>query len=158
MHATSIELRQLIVDAYERGEGGHATIAKRFGKGVATARRLVKQWREKHDLSVTYERSGPVALVPAEELPELRDFVAAGRSDWTAEHLKDAWAAHKGITLSRSAMVRALKKAGLSTKKKASSLRSRSGRTSSRSARPSASSSAALTSPSADRSSSMRPV
>jgi len=118
MHATSIEMRQLIVDAYERGEGSHAEIATRFCKGVATVRRLVKQWRETHDLSVTYERSGPLALVLAEEFPELRDFVAAGRSDWSAERLKDAWVAQKGITMSRSAMVRALKKAGLSVKKK----------------------------------------
>jgi transposase len=118
MNATSIELRQLIVEAYERGEGSFAAVAARFCKGEATVRRLVMQWRATHDLSVTYTRSGPSALVPTEDIDELRAFVEAGRSDWTAELLKDAWVAHKGIKMSRSSMVRALKKAGLSTKKK----------------------------------------
>lgn len=118
MRATSLELRHLIVDANERGEGTQGEIAQRFRCGIATVVRLVSQWRETHDLSVTYIRSGPVALVPAEDLPELVEFVADGRSDWTADQIKEAWGARKGIALSRSAMVRALKKAGLSTKKK----------------------------------------
>lgn len=112
----SSEVRHLVVDAYERGST-HEAVAKLFGIGVATSRRLVRQWRETVDLEVRYERTGPAALVPAEHLDELRHFVLAGRADWTAEQLKDAWAAHKGISLSRSAMVRALSKIDLPLKK-----------------------------------------
>lgn len=121
MNATSLELRQLIVDAYERGEGTYEEVGKRFGRSKATAERLVKQWRETHSLEVVYERVGPPAKVPDEELPELKAFVLDGRSDMTAETLKDAWCALKGVVLSRSSMVRALLKLELSRKKRASS-------------------------------------
>lgn len=118
------------MDAYERGDGTFEEIAARFRVGVATARRHVKLWRQKHDLRVVYKRSGPVAKIPNEQLSDLRVFVRDGRSDFTAEQLKDAWCAEKGVTLSRSAMVRALLKAGLSAKKRASSPANRIGPTS----------------------------
>lgn len=135
MRAVSLEVRQLVVDAYERGVGSHEHIAELFGVGPASSRRWVRQWRETGDLGVTYLRSGPIALVPAEDLDALREFVLAGRADWTNEQLKDAWAAHKNILLSRSAMVRALGKIGLTLKKRASSPANKIGPTSSRNAK-----------------------
>jgi transposase-like protein len=45
MKPISLDLRQRIVDAYERGEGSQAKIAKRFGVGISTIKRLLKQWR-----------------------------------------------------------------------------------------------------------------
>lgn len=76
--------------------------------------RLVRKWRETHSLEVVYERVGPPAKIPDEEPPELKAFVADGRSDWSAEALKDAWCAVKGVALSRSAMVRSRQEAELS--------------------------------------------
>jgi transposase len=133
MNATSLEVRQLIVDAYERGEGTYEEIGRRFARGRATVERLVRRWREKHSLEVVYSRVGPAAKVRDEELDDLKLFVADGRADWSAEALKDAWCALKGVTLSRSAMVRALQKAGLSSKKRASSLANKTVPTSSKS-------------------------
>lgn len=133
MRASSLEIRQLVVDAYERGVGTHKELSVLFGVGVASSRRWVRQWRDTGDLGVTYVRSGPIALVPAEDLDELRAFVLDGRADWTNEQLKDTWVAHKKISMSRSAMVRALRKTGLSLKKRLSSPVSKTGLTSSRS-------------------------
>lgn len=135
MRAVSLEVRQLVVDAYERGVGSHEHIAELFGVSPASSRRWVRQWLETGDLGVTYLRSGPIALVPAEDLDALREFVLAGRADWTNEQLKDAWAAHKNISMSRSAMVRALGKLGLPLKKRRSSPANKIGPTSSRNAR-----------------------
>src|SRR5689334_17916054 len=138
MNATSLELRQLIVDAYERGEGTYVEIGRRFGRGKATVERLVKRWRETANLEVVYERVGPSAKISDDELPELRAFVLDGRGDWSADALKDAWCASRGVVLSRSSMVRALLKIGLSRKKRASSRASRTVPTSPKSARVSA--------------------
>jgi transposase len=156
MYAVSLEVRQLVVDAYERGLGTHEEIAELFGVGVATSRRLVRQWRKTGDLSVTYVRHGPPALIPTEQLEELRAFVIDGRSDWTNEQLKDAWAAKKNVSLSRSAMVRALQKLDLPLKKSRSSRASATGPTSSRSA--SSSSARSSTSRPGVSSSSTRPA
>lgn len=132
MNATSLELRELIVDAYERGEGTYEEIGERFRCGKATVERLVKRWRETHSLEVVYERVGPPAKIPDEELPVLKAFVLDGRADMTAECLKDAWCTLKGVVLSRSSMVRALLKLELSRKKRASSRVNRIGLTSPR--------------------------
>ena len=137
MYAVSLEVRQLIVDAYERGLGTHVEVAALFGVGEATSRRLVRQWRATGDLSVTYVRHGPPALIPTEQLGELRVFVLDGRTDWTNEQLKDAWAATKEVALSRSAMVRALQKLDLPLKKSRSSRASAIVQTSSRKEKPS---------------------
>jgi transposase len=121
MNATPLEIRQLIVDAVERGDGTQEAIAQRFGRGIATVERLARRWREKHDLEVVYTRkNGPTAKVPDEALAELKAFVLDGRNDWAAEQLKDGWCTLKGVTLSRSSMVRALLKLGLSRKKRVS--------------------------------------
>jgi len=133
VYATPLALRELIVDAYERGDGTYDEVGDTYGVGKATVERLVRQWRETHRLDVVYTRkNGPAAKVPDEDLPELKAFVLDGRSDLTAETLKDAWCAFKGVTLSRSSMVRALLKIDLSRKKRASSRRSKIGPTSPR--------------------------
>jgi len=121
MRALSLEVRQLIVDAYERGVGSHDVVGPMFGASGVTSRRLVRQWRETGDLSVTYDRSGPIARVPDELLLELKAFVLDGRSDWSVERIKEAWTAHKGVSLHRSSMVRAIGKLDLSLKKSRSS-------------------------------------
>jgi len=43
--AHPIELRQRLVEAYERGEGGYILLARRFCIGEATAKRWVWQFR-----------------------------------------------------------------------------------------------------------------
>ena len=43
--AHPIELRERLVEAYERGEGGYVRLARRFSVGSATAKRWVRQYR-----------------------------------------------------------------------------------------------------------------
>ncbi len=43
--AHPIELRERVVKAHERGEGGYLTLAARFLVGVASVRRWVRQYR-----------------------------------------------------------------------------------------------------------------
>lgn len=39
-------LRQRVVEAYERGEGGYATIAAKFSLGISSVRRWVARYRD----------------------------------------------------------------------------------------------------------------
>ena len=51
-----IELRQRLVEAYERGEGGYILLARRFSVGVATAKRWV--WRFRREGTVVPRKKG----------------------------------------------------------------------------------------------------
>lgn len=54
--AHPIELRQRLVEAHERGEGGYILLARRFSVGEATAKRWV--WRFRHEGTVVPRKKG----------------------------------------------------------------------------------------------------
>jgi transposase len=114
--ALSKDLRQRVVDAYRRGEGSYRQLADRFGLGEASVNRYLRLLRETGDVERRPRGGGTTPKVSDEELPALAAFVAK-KPDRTAEELAVEWSRRTGTEMSRSAMVRALQRAGLTTKK-----------------------------------------
>jgi transposase len=116
MKAISPDLRHRIVAAYERGEGSQRQIAERFAVGEATVERLVRLKRETGTLDPKPHAGGwtpalteadrPNLLAAFEREPDLRQQDLAERL--TAE----------GRRISRSAVGRALKRLGITRKKR----------------------------------------
>ena len=106
-----MELRRRIVEAYEKKEGTYFELAQRFGVGEATVYRLLKLKRESGNV-----KPGAPTGVSEEELPEfvrlVNEFPHA-----TLEQLKEAWVSRTRRQLSRSSIVRALRRAGITREK-----------------------------------------
>jgi transposase len=111
MNSLPMELRRRIVEAYERKEGTYFELAQRFGVGEATVYRLLKLKRERGNV----KPCAPTG-VTEEELPELVRLVNEFPNA-TLEQLKVAWVSRTRRQLSRSSIVRALRRAGITRKK-----------------------------------------
>ena len=78
--AYPIELRQRLVDAHERGEGGYITLARRFGVGEATAKRWVWQFHRLGHVRPLDKGGG----TPSDISPEELEAILARRPDANA--------------------------------------------------------------------------
>lgn len=112
MKAYSMDLRERVVAACDRGEGTREEIAKRFRVGVAWVYRLLQRRRETGSIEPKPRGGGqkPAFDPPAAE--RLRQAVA-DRPDATLEELREA----VGVACGTSAVHRALEKLGLPRKK-----------------------------------------
>ena len=128
----STDLRERVVGAYLRGEGTYEEIAKRFGIGEASVSRLLARYRATKTVDPEPHGGGQPALVPVEKYPVLKALIAE-QADRTVEELRAIWQKRFKVKLSRSAMQRAVLKAGLRWKKNGSGRRNSSGPMSSRS-------------------------
>ena len=114
--AISLDLRKRIVAAYEAGEGTYLEIAQRFKVGEATVSRLLRRCREHGGVEPSPHAGGNPPHIAASQYGELEKLVAE-KPDRTVEELRSLWQVRYGVELSRSAMQRALLKAGLTWKK-----------------------------------------
>ena len=112
MKAYSMDLRERVVAACDRGEGTREEIAKRFRVGVAWVYRLLQRRRETGSIEPKPHGGGqkPAFDPPAAE--RLRQAVA-DRPDATLEELRES----VGIACGTSAVHRALERLGLPRKK-----------------------------------------
>lgn len=110
------DLRLRIVNAYARGEGSFSDLAKRFEVGRATVARYLRRKREKGHVEPDGHAGGTVAKIGPDDMEALCKLVA-GATDKRVEDLARIWSKKKN-RLSRSAMQRALKRFGLTVKKK----------------------------------------
>jgi transposase len=114
--ALSMDLRLRIVKAYLSGEGSYSELAARFDVGEASISRLLRRHRERGDVQ-RYPRGGGVPhKISPERYSELRRLIAL-QPDRTVDQLCHCWHAYHGVLLSRSAMQRTLKRAGMTWKK-----------------------------------------
>lgn len=111
MQSLPLGLRQRIVSAYERKEGTYFEVAQRFGVGEATVYRLLRLKREQGAV-LPPARGG----IPDDELPQLALLVSEFPHA-TLDQLRIAWVARYQRELSRSSMVRALRRAGIARKR-----------------------------------------
>src|SRR6266849_10646283 len=81
--AHPIELRQRLVEAHERGEGGYILLARRFCVGEATAKRWVWQFRRVGHVRPLNKSGGTPSDVSGEEL----EAILARRPDANAGEL-----------------------------------------------------------------------
>jgi transposase len=124
--ALSIDIRQRVVAAYKANEGGYITLSKRFRVGECSVKRWVALEQETGDVKRRPRGGGNPAKIATESLSKLAELVKE-KPDRTNQELADEWNRREGTGLSRSAMVRALKRAGLSLKKSPSRVRKASG-------------------------------
>ena len=86
--ALSVDLRQRIVDAFNRGEGCRAEIARRFGVCAPTVARLVRLHQETGSVAPRPHAGGNAPAFSGEKLERLRALVAQ-HPDATLEELRD---------------------------------------------------------------------
>lgn len=66
-------LRQRVVEAYERGDGGYETIAKKFSVAITSVRRWVARYRDRGHLEPDKKGGGNRSDVSLKELEAILD-------------------------------------------------------------------------------------
>jgi transposase len=116
MRAYSLDLRQKVVAAVERGDSTIEEVAASFGVGQTFVKKMLRQHRETGDLRPRPHGGGQTARLSGQHLKLLRAEV--GRSpDQTAAALRDHLEERAGVSVSRPTVSRALLRFGLSRKK-----------------------------------------
>lgn len=112
-----IELRSRAVNAYNDGQGTVEEIAQRFSICARSLFRWLALERCSNDLSPKQTRKGPPAKITEESFDLLSSFCMR-KPDRTVAELAQDWSKENGQAVSRSAMGRALLRAGLTLKKR----------------------------------------
>lgn len=82
-----VELRQRVVEAYERGEGSYPTIAKKFRVGEASVRRWVGRYRDVGHVEPHKKGGGNRSDISVKELEAiLAKFPDANAGEIAAEY------------------------------------------------------------------------
>ena len=112
----SLDLRQRVWAAYERGEGTEAEVAKRFGVSQSFVRDLVRRVRETGSPKAKPHGGG---MPPALDEDGLRKVAAVVEeaSDATLDELCTKLRREKKLKVNRSSLWRALKALRLTRKK-----------------------------------------
>lgn len=119
MKAYSLDLRERIVAARGAGESVES-VAERFGVCTKTVRVYQKRAAQGH-LAPTPQK-GKARRLSAAQHQELR-ALAQERSDWTLASLSQAWQERTQQVLPSSTLHDALKRAGVTYKKRVASLK-----------------------------------
>ena len=124
MKPYSMDLRKRVVAACDRKDESQVKIAERFGVSTAWIRRLLQRRRETGSIASLPQNPGRKLALDSRKMERLRQLVVR-QPDATLRELKE----RLGVTLSDSAMFRALRRLKLTFKKNRSSRRNKNGRT-----------------------------
>jgi len=120
MKAYSLDLRQKILDAYDRGDISQRTLAKRFGVSLGFLVKLLKQRRETGQIGPKIRRSQTPTKLNAEQLNLLAELVEA-QPDATLDELRQQVYARTQVLISVPTTDRMLRqKLNITVKKKSS--------------------------------------
>lgn len=122
--AISVDLRERIVEAYERKEGTREEVAKRFKVSLGMVKKLLQQQSRTGDLRPRYRFCGRKAKLMPEHGAALKALVAK-EPDVTLEEMK----ARLGLGCTVAAIHQVLAKLGLTYKKRRSMQLNKTGRT-----------------------------
>ena len=115
MQTLSIDLRERIVSAYDRGDGTRVQIAERYNVSLGMVKKLLQQRRRTGDIAPGHRYSGAKPKITPKHERELKRVV--GRNpDMTLEELRDAI----GVECTVPAVFYALKRIDLPLKKRRS--------------------------------------
>ena len=115
MQTLSIDLRERIVAAYDRGDGTREQIAERYNVALGMVKKLLQQRRRTGDIAPRHRYSGAKPKITPKHERVLKRLV--GRSpDMTLEELRDAI----GVECTLPAVFYALKRIDLPLKKRRS--------------------------------------
>lgn len=116
MKPYSVDLRTRAVDAIDRGMSREAVVAT-FQVSLASLKRWLKTHRATGDLTPRRATGGPELTIPPAQEADLRAQVAAAPDATLAEHAAQ-WNAAHGTTLSSSTIGRAIRRLGITRKKR----------------------------------------
>lgn len=126
MKALSLDLRERIVKAFDSGEGTRAQVAKRFDVSDAMVKKLLRQRRRTGEIGPQFHRcKGVKPKIGPEDLERLRQMVE-DQPDLTLRELHEAL----GVACTIATVHNALKRIGMTYKKRVSKPASSSDRTS----------------------------
>jgi len=117
MKTLSLDLRERIVSAYDRGDGTRLQIAERYNVSEGMVKKLLQQRRATGDLRAKHGNSGRRAVITSEHEEQLRRLVKQ-QPDMTLEELRDALS----LDVTPQAIFYALERLALPLKKRRSSL------------------------------------
>src|SRR3954463_16717153 len=118
MKAYSLDLRQRVVQAYERGQGSIADVAEQFSVSTYFVKKMLRQWRETADLAPLPHGGGkPASLSPRQRQLLKRKVKAQG--DISLAELQQALLDEESLSVHLSTISRALSGLGLPRKKRA---------------------------------------
>jgi transposase len=123
MKAYSLDLRERVVRAVDRGEETQQQIAERFGVGTTWIKKLLRQRQETGSIAPKPHVGGMPAKYRGKTLERLKKALAA-QPDAILEELRD----HTGVKASIMAVWRALERLKARRKKSRSGRRSKTGR------------------------------
>ena len=116
MQAYSLDLRERVVAAYEKGEHSLAEIAQRFSVGQTFLKKMLRQKRETDSLERLPQRAGAKKLLSESQ----RDWLAKqvkDNPDLTLVELQEALLQTKQVAVSVPTLCRELKALRLPRKK-----------------------------------------
>jgi transposase len=116
MRAYSLDLRQKVVAAVERGDSTIEEVASSFGVGLTFVKKMLRQHRESGDLRPRPHGGGRSPRLSDKHLKLLRSEVARS-PDKTVPALRDHLEERGRVSVSRPTVSRALSRLGLSRKK-----------------------------------------
>jgi transposase len=117
MKAYSIDLRQKIIDAYQREKISQSDLALRFGVSQSFVSKLVKQYRETGEVAPKPFRGGVKLTLQPKDLEILAELIE-NNNDASLEELCELLKEKTGIVISRATMGRMTKKLNFTWKKK----------------------------------------
>ena len=89
MAALSLDLRQRIVSAYDRGEGTRDEVARRFNVSLGMVKKLLQQRRKTGNLKPRHHLAGRKKLIVAEHRMAMRKLLK-NKPDMTLAELREA--------------------------------------------------------------------
>ncbi len=123
MATISMDLRERILKAYDRGDVTRDQVARRFEVSLGMVKKLLQQRRETGDISPQHHRSGRKPIIDASHRREMKALLAK-QPDLTLEEIRN----RLGLKCTVQAVHYALADMGLTYQKRLSGLPSRAAR------------------------------
>ena len=117
MKAYSLDLRQRVVAAYEKGKGSIAQVAEQFNVGQSFVKKMLRQKREQGSVAPRPHGGGRQPSLSEKEHHLLRQRVKE-EPDVSLTELQEHLARTTRVQVSLSTIHRSLRRSGLSRKKK----------------------------------------
>lgn len=117
MKAYSLDLRQRVVAAYEKGQSSIAEVAEQFNVGQTFVKKMLRQQREQGSVAPLAHGGGRQPSLSEKEHRILRQKVKA-QPDISLAELQEHLSARVGVQVSVPTIHRSLRASGLSHKKK----------------------------------------
>lgn len=120
MKAYSLDLRQKIIDVYNKEEISQRQLAQRFNVALSFIFKLLRQYRTTGEISPKPFNGGVKLKLSTDDLVALTDLIEQN-NDATLDELCQMLAQQRGIKISRATMGRMTQKLKLTVKKNSSS-------------------------------------